>query len=123
MMTAPGAGVGKATVGDADPGTRGGHHDLHAASRASGMPAASCADYGWIGSHLHPFGKPAGDFGGDVDRERAEVDEASVPGQWPVALWNHGLPLIGPFIPIHCKYASSKECFARFLQIIRLPEL
>ena len=29
--------------------------------------------------------KPARDLGGDVDRELAEVDEASVPGQWPAA--------------------------------------
>ena len=80
-----GTGISVARHGFADTGARSCHHDFHATSGASGMPTASCADCGWIRPQLHPFGKPARDLGGDVDRERAEVDEAPVPGQWPAA--------------------------------------
>ena len=32
---------------------------------------------------MHPFGVPADDLGGDVDREAAELDEAAIPRERP----------------------------------------
>ena len=80
-----GAGISITRRGLADTGAQSGHHDLHAASGASGVPAASCANSRRIRCNLHPFGIPAGDLGGDVDRERAELDEAAVPRERPAA--------------------------------------
>ena len=34
---------------------------------------------------MHPFGVPADDLGGDVDRKVAEVDEEAVPRERPAA--------------------------------------